>query len=152
MGRSHQGTLTFTRAEVVAGVRFILFLVSLALPAYKHGRISICLEGFTVGTLLLLRPVFDELHRICIWSFAMHLAAIIAWVCVFNRWTVSITVKAVLMTTIVLSGLRVLAAPYSSVETVYFGYYLWVFGVVVIGSALFISVETQPEIRPQDSN
>ena len=135
-------TLRFTAAELFSGAGVFGFLISLALPAIKHGQDQLGINCFTMALFSIFgsspSPLANERQLMSIASHAMHLAALISIFLIWNRRIDASPIKISCGVTILLLASFVGTVPYSSIETVYFGFYLWLTSMAVIAVALFL--------------
>ena len=136
-------TLRFTVAELLSGIGAAGFFVSLALPAIKHGQDQLGINCFTMALFFVFgsspSPLATELHLMSIASHTMHLCAFILVLVIWNRRIHATQLKTFCSLITILCVLYLGTVPYSSIETVYFGFYLWLASMILIAIAAFSS-------------
>lgn len=135
-------TLQFSTAEIISGLGILCFMISLALPAIKHGSDMLGINCFLIALLgaVTYSPFsfLNERQMMCIASHAMHLTGLIAVVLTWNRVAGFSAVKYACVSITVLCVPYVATTRYSCIETVYFGFYLWLASLLLINAAPFV--------------
>lgn len=131
-------TLQVSNSEVVCGLGIGLFCVSLAIPAIKHGKDFLGIECFTIGLLFMFRSANDERQLISLVAHLMHLSALIPILIVWNRKNADLAWKLLPCLFAMICITCLLTVPYSNIERVYVGYYIWLFSIAVITLSPFI--------------
>ena len=92
-------TLQFDNREIVCGLGIGLFVISLAIPAIKHGNDTLGIECFLMGLFCMFGPAHpqaitgNERQLMSLVSHAMHVSAIISIFLAFSRANLDISCK-----------------------------------------------------------
>jgi len=134
--------LQLSASEILSAIGAVCFLISLALPAIKHGQDQLGINCFTLSLFCVFgsspSPLANERQLMSIASHAMHVSVFASFVMTWLKRPGLTPPKAMCAIVAIPCALFVLTVPYSSIETVYFGFYLWLTSMAVIAVALFL--------------
>ena len=135
-------SLRFTLAEWMSIIGVVGFLISLALPAIKHGQDQLGVNCFTMALFCVFgsspSPLANERQIMSIASHAIHLSTLISLFLIWIREMNAFPIKAICAMATMTCVLYIRAVPYSNIEAVYFGFYLWLASMALIAIAQFL--------------
>ena len=130
------------RAEIVSCVGVFGFCLSLLLPAIKHGQVHTGLTCFFMAFIAFVTEshggASQERQLMCIAAHLMHLLAIVSLVQLWLGRRSTKPIQFLLSVVIVAIAAYLFTVPYSSIEAIYPGYYVWLLSVCTISLAHFV--------------
>ncbi|NNE00060.1 MAG: hypothetical protein HKN47_22295 [Pirellulaceae bacterium] len=136
-------TLSFSKAEVGCYLGIAIFVVSLTLPAIKHGKTMLGIECVAGSSIVAFFPgrgrKASELADMCRASLVAHVCCIILVTIVCFRLQVPQIIRSLITGLVLLTCCYLVAVPYSEIEEVYPGYYLWLASLVVLSLSHYVS-------------
>ena len=121
----------------------ILFGISLAIPALRHGKDTLGVECFTMGLFCIFGSSESDAGRqrqlMSLVSHAMHVSLLVPAYIVWGRKHVGMSWRITPLLFSISCIAILLTVPYAGIEQVYAGYYIWLSSIVIIAISPFVS-------------
>ena len=129
MTRDDTKQLSFTKTETVCLVAVASLMITLFLPAAKQGEVLTGLDLFAIGALMSFLSTGELAFKSGV-AVVLNASCLAAVVAVFNGMRSRLVRVAI--ASIAAVCFVILLVPYSSLERVFAGYYLWLVSALAI--------------------